>query len=192
MPPKCRTTTLCVSVFFSSSAKLDLTSSFSPTNLAGVWQPSHDLPGGAQIHYWRRDRLGITIEGDFDKLLGPIHLGLEVRFGSGADVALYAGYVGVRGNFVRGVLGMHHVAGRSAELGRIHIGRSAITGRGDHQQIHDRSDKDDVESVTEHPIVEIDLGILSWNLTGELQLLATREQADRNKHQPKDKQRGQD
>ena len=49
MPPRCSTTTLCVSVFFSSSAKLDLTSSFSPTNFAGVWQPSQISRAGRRF-----------------------------------------------------------------------------------------------------------------------------------------------
>ena len=41
--------TVCVSVFFSSSAKLDLTSSFSPMNRAGVWQPSQVYRAGRRL-----------------------------------------------------------------------------------------------------------------------------------------------
>ena len=39
-PPRCRMSTVCDSVFCSSSAKLDLTSSLSPSKRVGVWQAS--------------------------------------------------------------------------------------------------------------------------------------------------------
>ena len=50
------------------------------------------------------------MEGDFKKLLGAVHLGAEVGFGAGADVAVDAGHMRVRGDLVGRVLGMHHVA----------------------------------------------------------------------------------
>ena len=79
MPPRWSTTTLCVSVFFSSSAKLDLTSNFSPTNFGGRMAAFADFASWAEIHHWRRDRLGNAIEGYFNELLGAVHLGLEMR-----------------------------------------------------------------------------------------------------------------
>jgi hypothetical protein len=68
---------------------------------------------------------------------------------------------------------MHHVAGSSAELRRVHICRAPIACRRNNQQVYDCGDENDVKAVAEDAIIEIDLGELGWNLSRQSQLSAT-------------------
>ncbi len=110
------------------------------------------------------------MKADLDQLLGAVHLGGDVGLRAGADVAGNAIHVRVRGDFVRGVLGVHHVATLPAELRRIHICRAAITGHRDHQQIDDGGCQHNIQAMAEDPVIQIDLGKFGGNLARFLQL----------------------
>ena len=126
------------------------------------------------------------MKADFNELLGAVDLGAEVGLRAGADVALDAGNVRVRRDFIRRVLRRHHVAGAAAKLRRIHIRCAVIAGGGDDEQIDDRCDEDDVEAVAEDAIVEIDAGKLGGNLAGFEQLAAAHPDADGNERKAED------
>ena len=96
-----------------------------------------DVPRRTQVLDRRRNRRGIAVKRDLKKLLGAVHLGGKVRCRAGADVAGYAIHMRVRGDLVGRVLRVHHVARLAAELRRIHVGRAAITGYRNHQQVQD-------------------------------------------------------
>ena len=151
-----------------------------------------DIAGGAQVLDRRLDGGGIGVERDLDELLGSVDLGAHVGAGAGADVAGDAIDVGVRGDFVSGVLGMHHVAGLPAELGRIHIGRAAIAGHSDNQQVDDGGDEHDVDAMAEHAVVEIDFRKLRGNLAGFLESLAAEIDTDGDEDEATDEECGQD
>ena len=167
----------------------------------GVWQALAGIARGAQAGDRRWNRRGIVgndfgrerrkgVERDFKQLLGAVHLGAEVSFGAGADVALDAGHVGVRGDLIGRVLRRHHVAGCAAELRRIHVLRAVIAGRGDHQEIDDGGHQHNVDAVAEDAIVEIDPGKYGGNLAGFLQRPAAQVHADGDERQAQQEKRG--
>ena len=120
IPPRCSTTTVWVSVFFIiGEAGLDeqLFTDEAGRRVAAF----ADISRGAQVPHRRLNGPGIAIEGHLDELLGAVHLGCKVRLCAGADVAGDAFHMGVGGDFVGRELGVHDVAGLSAELGRIHV-----------------------------------------------------------------------
>ena len=138
---------------------------------------------GAETGDRRGNGRGITIDRDFNKLLSAIHLGGEVRGRAGADVALHTVHVGVRRDLVGCVFRMHDVAGLAAELWRVHIGGTAITGHGNDQQIHDGGHQHDVKAVAKDAVVEIYFGELCRNQPGLLERSATDKHAHRNQQQ---------
>ena len=153
-----------------------------------------DLPRRAQILHRGWDWSGIVgdilrsemrqwMEGDFNKLLGSVHLGAKVSFGARANVTVDAGHMGMWGNLVGREFRMHYVAGLATELGRIHVGGTAIGGDGHNQQIDNGGHQHDVEAVTKDAVVEIDLGELDRNLSGLLELSAAEKDAYRDKKQ---------
>src|SRR4029079_3515706 len=93
-----------------------------------------DFTRGTKVLHRRGYGSGISIDADFNELLGSIDLGLEMGLQTGADMALHTIYVGMRGDLIGGVLGMHYVAGLAAELRRVHISNSAIAGNRHHEQ----------------------------------------------------------
>ena len=106
-------------------------------------------------------------------------------------MALDAGHVGVRRDLVGRVFRRHHVAGAAAKLRRIHIGGAVIAGRSHHQEVDDGGHQNDVDTVAEDGIVEIDPGKRGGNLTGPLQFLAAQEHADGDERQTQQEQRRQ-
>ena len=129
------------------------------------------------------------MERNFNQLLGAVHLGAEVGLGSGADVALDAGHMGVRGDLVGRVFGRHYMAGAAAELRGIHVLRAVIAGRGDYQEIDDGGHQHDVDAVAEDAIIEVDPGKYGGNLTRFLQCPAAQVHADGNKRQAQQEKR---
>ena len=119
------------------------------------------------------------MEGDFNELLGAVDLGIDIRLSAGADVAVDAGDVGVRGDLVGRKLRLHHVAGAAAELRRIHVLRAVIAGRGHDEEVDDGEDENDVEPVAKAAVVEIDPGKRGGNLAGLLELPAPHEECRR-------------
>jgi hypothetical protein len=87
---------------------------------------------------------------NFNKLFGAVHFGAKVGFRARADVAVHAGHMGMRGDFVGGVLRMHHVAGLAAELGRVHLGRAAIRADGYNQQVDGGGDLHNVQAAAKN------------------------------------------
>ena len=132
------------------------------------------------------------MEGDFDKLLGAVHLGGKIRSRSRSDMAVHAGHMGVRRDFVGRELRMHHVAGLAAKLGRIHIRRPAIGSDGNNQQVDDGGHQDDVQAVAKDAIVQIYPGKFDRNLPGLLELSAAEKDADRNQQQACHEQSGKE
>jgi len=112
-----------------------------------------DVSRRAQALNRRRNRRRVAIKRDLKNLLGTVHLGGKVRSRARADVAGYAVHMRVRRDFVGRVLRVHHVARLTAELRRIHVGRAAITGDRDHEQVHDGSHQDDIQSMAEDAVV---------------------------------------
>jgi len=144
-----------------------------------------DFASRTKVLHRRRNRRGIAIHTDFDELFRAVHFRPEIRSGARADVAFCAIHMRMRGDFVGGVFGMHHVAGLTAELRGIHVGSTAISCHGNDKQVYNRSHQHDVETMTEYPIIEIDLGKYGWDLARFRQLLAAKINACRNQQQPK-------
>ena len=84
---------------------------------------------------------------------------------------------------VRRVLRVHHMARLPAELRRIHVCRAAIARHRNHQQVHDRRQQNDVDAMTKHAVIEIDLGKRGRNFSGFPQYAAPQVDADRNQRQ---------
>ena len=200
-PPRCRISTVCDSVFCSSSANDRLDQQLVAVETRGRVAGFAGIARGAQAGNRRWNRRGIVgndfgrerrkgVERDFKQLLGAVDLGVEVSFRAGADVALDAGHVGMRRDLIGRVLRRHHVAGCAAELRRIHVLRAVIAGCGDHQEIDDGGHQHNVDAVAEDAIVEVDAGKYSGNLTGFLQCPAAQVDADGDERQAQQEKRG--
>ncbi len=125
------------------------------------------LAGRAQVVDRRGNRPRVEVERHRHDLPRARQLGLDEPVGAGADVALDALDPGVRRALVGRVLGLHHgVAGRAAELGRVHH-LDALVGRGrqDHQvdRGHDQEGDDDPPRTVE---IQIEDGERRWRRTG--------------------------
>ena len=80
------------------------------------------------------------------------------------------------------------MAGLAAKLRRIHVGCAAIAGDGHDKEINDCGHQDDIESMAEHSVIEVDLGKFGRNLAGLLQVLRRRKTPTGNEYEPADEQ----
>ncbi len=126
---------------------------------------------------------------DFNKLLGAVDLGVDVSLRAGADVALDAGHMRVRGDLIGRVFGRHHVTGCAAKLRGIHVLRAVIAGRGHNQEIDDGGHQHNIDAVAKDAIVEIDPGKCGGNLTRFLQRPTAQEHADGDERQTQQEKR---
>ena len=72
--------------------------------------PFAGISGGPEILHGGRDRCGIAMEGDLDKLLGAVHFSGEISGCARANVALNTFHMRVGGDLIGGVFRVHYVA----------------------------------------------------------------------------------
>ena len=87
--------------------------------------------------------------------------------------------------------GHHGMAGLPAEVLRIHIGNAFIGGKGENQDIQERSGRDEQQTVPNHRNLKVNFGIGVGKFSGIAQLAAAQVDSDRDQNQAQNEKAGQ-
>ena len=149
------------------------------------------FPRRAQVLDGRGHRARIKVEGHGHQLPGAGDLGFHEPVGAGADVTLSTRDPGVGRALVGGVLRFHHhVAGRSAELHRLHHVNALVGCGGQDDDIDDGQHQEDEHRLAAARVVQID--DREGRAPGELRVLSHLLALEVHPHRDDDQSQGEE
>ena len=137
-----------------------------------------------------QDRPRIVVHQNHQQLFGAVDLGIHKTLHARDDVAIGAGYAGVRGDMISVPLRRHHMARSTAEGGSVHIGDAAIAGRAHDHEVDEGRDHHKHDAAPKDRIAQVDLGKGRRHLAGGLERTPPEEYPNRNQNQAQNEKAG--